>query len=199
MFDTPTTFTEILKENYNTKIRERWNGNFFQKITKSPNLMSICDSKIGSQHHQIAKDLRKNIYQNTPYKHLSVEDLKMFPSLEKQPIIIEEICIKSKASDSDEINTMYKKITDTYTKTNYVGGKHLIVLSHGFEGNSFDLHSLRNNLKYLYPNTIFLCARCNENRTTEEISSMGLRLAIEVEDYIEGALQGKISRFKIFI
>lgn len=68
------------------------------------------------------------------------------------------------------------------------------MLSHGFEGNSFDLHSLRNNLKYFYPNTVFLCARSNENHTGDEIASMGLRLAIEVEDYIEEVLENNLSR-----
>jgi len=63
-------------------------------------------------------------------------------------------------------------------------GVHLIVLVHGFQGNSFDMRLMRNNLALLYPDSIFLSSICNEDNTEGDISEMGIRLAQEVVNYI---------------
>ena len=56
-------------------------------------------------------------------------------------------------------------------------GVHLFVLIHGFQGNSFDMRLLRNNLSLMHPEALFLCSCSNEQSTEGDISGMGVRLA----------------------
>lgn len=76
-------------------------------------------------------------------------------------------------------------------------GIHLIVLSHGFQGNSFDMRLIKNNISMLYKETMFLAASCNEDNTDGEIADMGIRLADEVRNYIKewcpGGSLGRLS------
>lgn len=89
-----------------------------------------------------------------------------------------------------------KGLEATYLQNDY-GGAHLIVFCHGFQGNSFDMRLLKNNISLLYPETIFLLSTSNEDQTDGEISEMGLRLAGEVINYIQewipGSNLGRIS------
>ena len=39
---------------------------------------------------------------------------------------------------------------------------HLVVLVHGFQGNSLDMKMIKNTISVLYPETSFLCATSNE-------------------------------------
>lgn len=66
----------------------------------------------------------------------------------------------------------------------------MIIFSHGFQGNSFDLRLFKNNISYLYPDTLFLCASANEDLTDGDIASMGARLANEVRNYIQEWVPG---------
>ena len=56
-------------------------------------------------------------------------------------------------------------------------GVHLFVLIHGFQGNSFDMRLLKNNLSLVHPEALFLCSCSNEQSTEGDISGMGVRLA----------------------
>ena len=66
-----------------------------------------------------------------------------------------------------------------------INGIHLIVLVHGFQGNSFDMRVLKNNLSILHPEALFLCSNKNEGKTEEDMTEMGARLAQEVIDYVQ--------------
>merc|ERR550525_1192161 len=76
-------------------------------------------------------------------------------------------------------------------------GVHLFVLVHGFQGNSFDMRLMKNNLALLYPDAIFLCSTSNEDNTEGDINEMGIRLAQEVVNYIcdwcPGSALGRLS------
>ena len=77
-------------------------------------------------------------------------------------------------------------------------GVHLLVLVHGFQGNSFDMRLIKNNISYLYPNTLFLCSAANEDNTECEIEIMGFRLAEEVKNYINEWCPGQnLGRYSI--
>ena len=78
----------------------------------------------------------------------------------------------------------YKNIFPSFSNFQ-IRGIHLMVLCHGFQGNSFDLRLFKNNISYLYPDTMFLCASSNEDMTDGEIAQMGVRLANEVKNYID--------------
>merc|ERR1712039_665715 len=76
-------------------------------------------------------------------------------------------------------------------------GVHLFVLVHGFQGNSFDMRLMKNNLALLYPDAICLCSTSNEDNTEGDINEMGIRLAQEVVNYIcdwcPGSALGRLS------
>ncbi|CAE8661193.1 unnamed protein product, partial [Polarella glacialis] len=76
-------------------------------------------------------------------------------------------------------------------------GVHLFVLVHGFQGNSFDMRLMKNNIALLYPDAIFLCSQANEDNTEGDFQEMGIRLAQEVTNYIcdwcPGSALGRLS------
>ena len=62
---------------------------------------------------------------------------------------------------------------------------HLIFLVHGFQGSSFDMRLIKNNIQFLFPESHYLCSQANEGNTDCEIAEMGLRFAEEVEIYVQ--------------
>merc|ERR1711977_235005 len=76
-------------------------------------------------------------------------------------------------------------------------GVHLFVLVHGFQGNSFDMRLMKNNIALLFPDAIFLCSNSNEDNTEGDMTEMGIRLAQEVVNYIcdwcPGSALGRLS------
>lgn len=67
---------------------------------------------------------------------------------------------------------------------------HLLVLVHGFQGNSYDMRLVKNNLSLKYPENHYLMSRNNEEQTDGDISDMGRNLATEVKQYIAEWLSG---------
>ena len=66
-------------------------------------------------------------------------------------------------------------------------GKHLFVLVHGYQGNSWDMRMFRNHLLVKCPNDLFLMSESNENggQTEGDITEMGARLANEIVEFID--------------
>merc|ERR1712060_682678 len=66
-------------------------------------------------------------------------------------------------------------------------GKHLFVLVHGYQGNSWDMRMFRNHLLVKCPNDLFLMSESNENEgnTEGDITEMGQRLCQEIIEFIE--------------
>lgn len=61
----------------------------------------------------------------------------------------------------------------------------MIVLAHGYQGNSFDMRLWRNILAVKYPEHVFLSVTCNEDNTEQDIMYMGQKLAEEVKRWIK--------------
>ena len=78
-----------------------------------------------------------------------------------------------------------------------INGIHLVVLVHGFQGNSFDMRTIKNNLSIFHPEALFLCSSKNEGKTEDDIEEMGVRLANEVTEFAQewcpGSTLGMIS------
>lgn len=76
-------------------------------------------------------------------------------------------------------------------------GLHLFVLIHGFQGNSFDMRLMKNNLAMIFPDAIFLMSNVNEDNTEGDMNEMGIRLAQEVVNFISdwcpGSALGRLS------
>lgn len=67
---------------------------------------------------------------------------------------------------------------------------HLFVLSHGFQGSSFDMRVFKNIVSIAMPDALFLCATANEHDSDQSILEMGQRLAHEVDQYIRESCPG---------
>ena len=65
-------------------------------------------------------------------------------------------------------------------------GKHLVVLCHGYQGNSWDMRLLKNHLMALYPHCSFFASTANEGpgQTEGDIGEMGQRLAVELDAHL---------------
>lgn len=63
-------------------------------------------------------------------------------------------------------------------------GKHLVVLCHGYQGNSWDMRLLKNHLMALYPHCSFYSSTANESQTEGDIGEMGARLATELDGHL---------------
>lgn len=64
----------------------------------------------------------------------------------------------------------------------------MVVLAHGFQGNSYDLRLIKNHIAMMFPHTQFLCSESNEQHTDGDIEEMGIRLASEVDKYVQESL-----------
>lgn len=156
-----------------------------------------------------------------------VQDLSMFPDLEMRPVVFEERylggegAVKSagKATGGQRCpptqtlngSTVHsQKVIEDRPEASFVEaddtipsvpkqyrGVHLFVLVHGFQGNSFDVRLIKNNLALQFPDAIFLSSTCNEDNTEGDINEMGIRLAQEVVNYIcdwcPGTALGRLS------
>lgn len=83
-----------------------------------------------------------------------------------------------------------KKKADPSIGDKHYKGMHLIVLSHGFQGSSYDVRVFKNVISIALPDALFLCAQANENDTDVDIFEMGQKLAEEVEQYIRESCPG---------
>ena len=80
------------------------------------------------------------------------------------PLIFEECFVKAegptKVANTFEIDSrpdLKKRVDPSIVNLNYKG-MHLIVLSHGFQGSSFDLRVFKNCISIAMPDALFLCA-----------------------------------------
>lgn len=104
---------------------------------------------------------------------LPIQDQTLFGDTEKIPLTFEDF---SDFGDPE---------TEAAAKRQARTGSHLFVFVHGFQGTSFDMRLVKDQLALQYPKSHFLCAISNERNTDEEIEVMGVRLAEEVRTYVK--------------
>lgn len=63
-------------------------------------------------------------------------------------------------------------------------GVHVVVLVHGFQGNSWDMMLLKSYLSLQFPKSLYLCSTANEDNSEADIEDMGARLAREVVTFL---------------
>ncbi len=74
---------------------------------------------------------------------------------------------------------------------------HLVVLVHGFQGNSYDMKLIKNNLGLVNSSLVFLSSNANQDDTECDFEEMGKRLANEVRSYLKEWSEGGILFKKI--
>jgi hypothetical protein len=139
--------------------------------------------------------LRKKMTDESTIEPIPVEDSSMMPKFEFRPCLFEQRYTMEVNGQGALVQPSHPKFIPSAPKA--YRGVHLFVLVHGFQGNSFDMRLMKNNIALLYPDAIFLCSTSNEENTEGDISDMGIRLAQEVVNYVcawcPGSTLGRLS------
>lgn len=154
-------FTSHLRKHYLRSLSTKFAEFIIKSEEKSTlDLLEISEDPVC--HLQKARSLRKSeFFLNS--EPLEIQESDLLPKLSQIPIIFEEKFVPPKPN-----------------KSHSPSSQHLIVLVHGFQGNSFDMQSLKLVLDQVYPNLLILDSTFNENKTEGDIREMGDRLAQEV-------------------
>ena len=98
--------------------------------------------------------------------------------------------------NEDELLNPNTIVTKYQIKSN-VNALHLVILVHGFQGNSYDMRLLKYNLSLLNSNLVFYTSSANQENTEADFSTMGEKLSAEVKKFIidwnDGVMFKKIS------
>jgi hypothetical protein len=193
--------TCLLRSGWERRIVDRWGESIFRE-TVSGEIAVPEDKAIWESHNQVSDSLRKSAHYRV-IEPISVEDLSLMPKIEVHPILFEQRYLprsKSGAIANGDVDGVlppleYENCIPSAPKP--YRGVHLFVLVHGFQGNSFDMRLMKNNVALLYPDAIFLCSNSNEDNTEGDMNEMGIRLAQEVVNYIcdwcPGSALGRLS------
>jgi Putative serine esterase (DUF676)/Protein FAM135 len=171
------SITISLMHEYNCRLKDRWGESIFRNMTVVENYCQPGENNVGSMHKSVARRLRTSEhYQSMEAIPISV--CNYFPKPDFHPILFLDVYSKVHESEprweSNWIKYTYNKIKAT----------HLIVFVHGFQGNSFDVRLIRNQVALCRPDTILMCSHMNEGETEGDILSMGERLSEEIIQYI---------------
>jgi len=130
--------------------------------------------------------------------YLAIEDMSLKPDWDAHPILFEQRYLPRPSTGLDTPNSVAMEAENSLPSApKLYRGVHLFVLVHGWQGNSFDMRLMKNNLALLFPDAIFLCATSNEDNTEGDMNESGIRLAQEVVNYIcdwcPGSALGRLS------
>jgi hypothetical protein len=182
------------------------------KIPDSTSLVFPSEENIQSINNAKADEIRKTLKENYNKPVFENSNYKISPEI--YPILFEETYTKNM---NQNIET--KKYIDNSVSTNYNDlksknnsasqtiepkydnnlGLHLIVLVHGFEGNSNDMRILTTEIGLINPSIVFLPSAANQEDTGADIIQMGKKLAAEVKSYIKEWNNGLIFKKISFI
>ena len=100
---------------------------------------------------------------------------------------------------TNSVLTSYTESSLSDYKTDNTLGLHLIILVHGFEGNSNDMRVIKNEIALINPSIVFLPSTINQDNTGLDLIQMGKKLANEVKNYIKEWNDGLIFKKISFI
>lgn len=180
-----------LREVWERRISERWKISIVKEACRVS--VAMADRDDACESHSSAADGVRKV--GEPASDIAVEDLSLIPKLDLRPLIFEQRYTGNPALERPARREIEEDCAPSAPKQ--YRGVHLFVLVHGFQGNSFDMRLMKNNLALLYPDAIFLCSTSNEDNTEGDINEMGIRLAQEVVNYIcdwcPGSALGRLS------
>lgn len=163
---------------YNDLIKDRWGESIFRAVEEVDNFLSPTVENVGKKHKKVAKKIRKSEYYNELDKPpVYIKDY--FPDPTVHPILFLDI-----VSKVPEVKMLWKSDWVNYRQSQG-SSFHLIVFAHGFQGSSFDLRAIRNQIALFKSDTMLMCSSKNEDHTEEDIEKMGKRLADEVVQFID--------------
>jgi hypothetical protein len=188
--------TCLLRRVWERRISNSWSRSVI-KYEGSRDVSASEESCVGEQHSARSDALRASDRLRSPATDedfLAIQDMSLKPDWDSYPILFEQRYLPKTVADldpPDESEDLLPSAPKRYR------GVHLFVLVHGWQGNSFDMRLMKNNLALLFPDAIFLCATSNEDNTEGDMNESGIRLAQEVVNYIcdwcPGSALGRLS------
>jgi hypothetical protein len=186
----------LLRGSWEVRIGNSWKTCIVRETVKDK-MTTADDMNLGEQHDELAAKMRASLKgKGSPAMTAGIEDLSLTPDIDDQPVLFDQRYRPSASStqpskpgieNEDALPSWPKKYR----------GVHLFVLVHGWQGNSFDMRLMKNNLALLFPDAIFLCSTSNEDLTDGDLNESGIRLAQEVVNYIHdwcpGSALGRLS------
>jgi hypothetical protein len=164
----PGRILQYFIDQHKDLIKMRASDSFVKTVLTVPELPAIMARDLAKEYKQSAKERRCQL-QN----YLFISEECFYDSKIRQPMFFEETYLPA---DQESVSELH------YIRRN--PGVHLMVIVHGFQGNSFDVRLIKNNISVLYPNSLLLCSEANQDDTEDDIFKMGERLAKEVSDFI---------------
>ena len=162
---------------YNALLKSHWGKSVVKKVYQVESYTLLAEQNLNSVHKAEAKALRASVgYQNM--EKLPIFLRSYFPSPDLHPILFLDVYTKL-VEDKEDWKADSVKFSYIKSKP-----RHLVVLVHGFQGNSFDVRLIRNQVALCRPDTLLMCSHMNEGETEGDISEMGERLSEEVLQYI---------------
>eukprot|EP00747_Dinoflagellata_sp_TGD_P165622 gnl/TRDRNA2_/TRDRNA2_187147_c0_seq1.p1 gnl/TRDRNA2_/TRDRNA2_187147_c0~~gnl/TRDRNA2_/TRDRNA2_187147_c0_seq1.p1 ORF type:complete len:756 (+),score=128.22 gnl/TRDRNA2_/TRDRNA2_187147_c0_seq1:72-2339(+) len=184
--------TSIHRLAYEPRVRTLWSINVAKDATRAD--VSSADTVVGVKHENSSDSMRQKAMPSRRSEIPYIEDLSLMPKRELQPIMFEE---RYQSKKSNLFSNAREEPQAMPSAPKGYRGVHLFVLVHGFQGNSFDMRLMKNNIALLYPDAIFLCSNSNEDNTEGDMNEMAIRLAQEVVNYIcdwcPGSALGRLS------
>mmetsp|Transcript_110309 Transcript_110309/g.172498 ORF Transcript_110309/g.172498 Transcript_110309/m.172498 type:complete len:752 (-) Transcript_110309:227-2482(-) len=182
----------LLRTSWEHSIRLSWNTCILKKADRE-DLIASDEKGLDEIHKGIASQLRSASKAKLAEQPTTgIEDLSFKADMGEHPILIEQ---RYKGLGSNGSPLVQDNSIPSAPKT--YRGVHLFVLVHGWQGNSFDMRLMKNNLALLFPEAIFLCSTANEDLTDGDLNESGIRLAQEVMNYIQdwcpGSALGRLS------
>ncbi len=215
-FPGPSNF--ILKLEFRKELKEGL-FKFIEKetltITDTNSLLIPLETNLQNINMTSALDKRQNLTQT--YKRPLIENSNFKINPQTFPILFEETYIKNLNQNTDKKslidsnilliekdesklkeNLEMKNNLKNY-RNNQTLGLHLIILVHGFEGNSNDMRVIKNEIALINPSIVFLSSISNQDDTGIDLYQMGKNLASEVKNYIKEWNDGLIFKKISFI
>lgn len=193
----PRFLIENLRMDYEVRHMEKIGKCIFFSTIETENFATPIEENLVEIHQELVKNrISQNYHLNMDTIH--IQDLEIWKKPESHPILFEE-CLRK--TDYIPPEPTKKLLEDNdfqdFEYEDYYRGCHLFVLVHGFQASSIDMKLLKNSISTVHPEAIFLLSKKNENETEGDIEEMGVRLAAEVEEFIEqycpGSSLGRLS------
>ena len=226
-FPGPVNF--IMMMEFNNKLKEdlfKFLKKNIISITETSSLLLPIESNLQEHNNSQANEIRQNLIQNYLRPQIENENYKISPEI--YPILFEETYMKNLNQNSDkqvilDTNSIYTNnqnnsnsvlnetsnlnqnsqmnLTNNNSDVKYENtlGLHLIVLVHGFQGNSNDMRLIKNEIALINPSCVFLSSVANQDDTEIDFVEMGKKLADEVKAYIKEWTEGLIFKKLSFI
>jgi len=191
--------TTLLRRTWEERISNSWSQSVVRG-TISRDVIACEEIQLGENHNSKAEQLRiaAKAQKVSAPSYLAIEDTALKPEWEAHPVLFEQrYVVRPSAGLDADVPAGTEHEHEIPSAPKRYRGVHLFVLVHGWQGNSFDMRLMKNNLALLFPDSIFLCATSNEDNTEGDMNESGIRLAQEVTNYIcdwcPGSALGRLS------